>query len=248
MVTRKEIEELVVKAQKEIDRVIDYVVDNDDMFSIMDLKMHDAFCYSFDANEEYPFIEDATEEFYNWCEETYYVCNDDLRFEFGCDISDLCHHIGRTSQFYLLLDTRYAKYGIIHEVLENIDNISIEWLEFDENNQITIDFDNLEDNYVCIEDVYNNLVDELELIIDGEVYNALIKKLTDDGIISFYNTLSNLKENQVEIFKEYLEYRNNELKEEAEDIKRIEEALLDKKLSIKNKYSITDDDWKVITE
>lgn len=249
MVTRKEIEILMADAQQHLNKVVEYVrVNERGLFSVMDLKMHDASYYSYSNAKDYPLIEDVGEEFYHWCEDEYDINNTEFNFRYGFDMIDLFHHIGRTSKFYLLLDMYNAnKYGIINEVLSATDDY-FEWLEFDSNDNIIIDFDSFDDYYTDKEEVYGYIYNELKAIVDDEIYTTLMNKLENDGIIYFYNLLSDLKKNQVEYFKEYLECVESDLEYDKELEEKREVELQNKKLAIKDKYSITDEDWQVIME
>ena len=76
--TRKEIENLMADAQQHLNKVVEYVrVNERGLFSVMDLKMHDASYYSYSNAKDYPLIEDVGEEFYHWCDDEYDINNTD---------------------------------------------------------------------------------------------------------------------------------------------------------------------------
>lgn len=239
---------LINDAQMEIDKVVNYVNENKNMFSRMNLKMYDASYYGYAESKKYPLL-DTSDEFYRWCDDTYISFAEDFKMAYGYNMESIFHHIGRTSTFYLLFDYEYAVsnygYGIINELLsvKGIDD-NYSWVEFSNNDKIIIDFDCINESWDK-EDAYSRLEDELNWIIDGCIYNNLIN-LVNDGIQDFYDKLTDLKKNQVEYFKEHLEYYQSELEYENEQNIIAEQKHYDECMAIKEKYSITDEDWSVI--
>lgn len=235
-----EIKELIAKANRQCKRIKDYIIENEDMFSMMDLKLHDASFYEFGKMENdfpmcfkenedrsygytyfYDFCEDTYDQFKEWCEE------EKINFR------AMCHHIGSTSLFYLYekelvqrengrINWSWTMYNIFNEL--GYSNY-YQLLEFDDDGNV-----DEKKSFKCYEDFYTReewieeLKPALQYIID-EMYDDFIKEIAD--VKKVYEYIKDAKENQVEYFKEYLEFYESELREEEnkcnrENAKRIE--------------------------
>ena len=102
-----ELKEMIIKANEQLKRIRDYVTEHDAAFSDMNLKLHDASYYQCaDMEKDFPLCFADNEKryedsyFYQFCEATYDQFTDWCTEE-GIDFNKMCHHIGRTSSFYL---------------------------------------------------------------------------------------------------------------------------------------------------
>ena len=235
----REIKELIAKANEQCKRIKDYIIENKGMFSSMDLKLHDASFYEFGKMKNdfpmcfkenegkscgytyfYDFCEDRYDQFKEWCEE------EKINFR------AMCHHIGRTSSFYLYEKKFIEKeYGEIRwswtmgNIFDELAYPSSNMVEFDLNGNIDEEKTfNYESDYYTKEEWAEEVKPSLRYIID-EMYDDFIKEITD--VKKVYEYIKDIKENQVEYFKEYLEFYESELQEEKnkcdrENAKRIE--------------------------
>lgn len=227
-----EIKDLKIKAENEMLKVVEYLRKNENAFHSMDLKLHDVSYYIYtDMEEDFPLCyKNDTNDEYNYfclfCEDNYNLFIEDLKESFNIDFDKIRVNIGRTSKFYL---HNYIEFynGNIHytnsmlNILQEFENITC--LEIVEDFKISIseyDLKNYKDDVIL----------ELEYIIN-EFYNDTVKHCKD--CIITYGVLKDFKENQVEIFKEYLSYYEEELKEQKE----IEEQEENSRLEALNKFS-----------
>lgn len=235
-----EIKELITKANEQCQRIKDYITENAGMFSLMNLKLHDASYYEFDGmakdfplcfkeNENrsygytyfYDFCEDTWNQFSEWCEEE------------GINFKNMRHNIGFTSSFYLyekeLIERDCGKINwswTMGNIFDELGYANYEsMVEFDSNGNVN------EEETLCYESQYytrDEWIEEvkpaLQYVVD-EMYDDFIKEIAN--VKKVYEYIKGVKENQVEYFKEYLEFYEEELQEEKdecdkENAKRIE--------------------------
>ena len=98
--------ELLVKANEEIKKVVDYLEENEDMFNMMDLKLHNASFY--DYSKDFPLCYKSDENtesgytnFYFFCEDSYNMFVEDLKETFNIEFGKMRKQVGGTSKFYL---------------------------------------------------------------------------------------------------------------------------------------------------
>ena len=220
-------EELLVKANAELTRIMAWFENNKDAFGYMDLKLHDASYYAYDqAAEDFPKLAEAdmnfSEEFYYFCDISYDQMVEDFRAN-GWDW-DKRKQLGHTSSFFLhdeliiSMDRRRAidEYRWDSTLYGLIDCLGY--------NDICPDFTT--DGKIDLDDGY--LPDcgaNLNYIASGEFYTDIIKKY--DEVIKMYEYIKEFKANQVEYFKEHLAYQQDELEWEAEQDKKAEEKAND---------------------
>ena len=234
-----EIKKLIVKANEQCKRIKDYITENKDMFSSMDLKLHDASFYEFGKMENdfplcfkenenrscgytyfYDFCEDTYDQFKEWCEE------EKINFR------NMQHNIGHTSSFYLyekkLIERERGEIDwswTMGDIFDEFGYQSSNMVEFDLDGNIDEEKTfNYESDYYTKEEWVEEVKPSLQYIID-EMYDDFIKEITD--VKKVYEYIKDIKENQVEYFKEYLEFYESELQEEKnkcdrENAKRIE--------------------------
>ena len=223
-----EIKELVVKANEQCERIKDYITENEGMFDSMDLKLHDASFYEYrDMEKDFPLCfadnEGRYEDsyFYRFCEATYDQLTDWCAEE-KIDFNKMCHHIGRTSLFYLYdkeivqiengrINWSWTMYNIFNEL--GYSNY-YQLLEFDDDGNV-----DEEESFKCNEDYYTReeWVEELKpalLYIVDEMYNDFMKEIED--VKKVYEYIKDTKDNQVEYFKEFLEWNEDDLQYEKD--------------------------------
>lgn len=188
-----EIKELVAKANEQCKRIKDYIAENEGMFDSMDLKLHDASFYEYrNMEKEFPLCYADNEEcsensyFYRFCNSTYDQFTDWCAEE-KIDFRAMCHHIGRTSSFYLYdkdlvqrengrINWSWTMYNIFNEL--GYSNY-YQLLEFD--NEGNVDE---EESFKCNEDYYTReewieeLKPALQYIVD-DMYDDFIREIED---------------------------------------------------------------------
>lgn len=229
------LEKEIINANKQCNRIKNYIKEHEDMFNAMDLKLHDASYYEYkDMENDFPlcyadnkepiessyfymFCDSTYNQFINWCEEQ------------NIDFRAMCHSIGRTSSFYLYekelvqrengkINWSWTMYNIFYLGYSNI-------LEFDNEGNIDI-----EESFRCNGDYYTKeewnkkLKSALQYITD-EMYNDFMKEIED--VKKVYEYIKDTKDNQIEYFKEWLEMYEEDLqcekdKKEKEIAKRKE--------------------------
>lgn len=237
---------LLDQANTEVKKVIDYITENKEMFSYMDLKLHDAsyytyakmkddfpLCFENDTNDEYSY-------FYLFCEDNYNMFIEDLKEAYNIDFKNMCVSLGRTSSFYLQNFVEWSNGEInIENTLDNLFYIfyyNIPYNLIYTNSIIYIgeDCNKEEEIKDCLEYLCNNF------------YNDFMEHIKDIKIV--YDYITSFKENQIEYFKEYLTYQEEQLQEEKEEQEKLLKERNDKILIIKEKYNISDDDMLVLME
>ena len=201
---------------------VEFYNNNNEMFEQMNLKCYDAFYYLSDAKENYPLLND---------DDLQYVWDDFCECEYRnfCELFNTKNlkYIGRTSSF-----------NLIPEQIQN---------NFDRN-----DYKNFE-NFACacfslslsgwgwynsFEEISNDIekmkVDELnELLFNLESFDVS-KKFEE--CLEIYKYLKDFKQNQVEIFKEYLESQNELRQEEKEQEEKEQQEEQERQDKINNNF------------
>ena len=235
-----ELKILFAKANEQIERIKNYIIEHEDMFGSMDLKLHDASFYEYrDMEKDFPLCyannERASEYsyFYRFCDDTYEQfiewCSEE-----GIDFNKMIHHIGRTSSFYLYdreivqrerWDVRWdwTMYNCFNE-LGYSSNYQL--VEFKEDGMIDEEKTLLFDDYYWTEEQWIEEVKPAVQYIIDEMYDDFIKEVAD--IEKVYEYIKDTKDNQVEYFKEYLQFYEDDLEEE----KRLADEENEKRLDI----------------
>ena len=232
--------ELLAKVNEEVKKVADYLKENEDMFDMMDLKLHKASFY--DYERDFPLCYKDDEEstngynnFYYFCEDNYNMFVEDLKENFNIDFEKMRKQVGRTSKFYLAdwIETTHCRLDIentINALLYDKYAYSLNYTEINEDCKIVPYGEYTEED------------EELENIIG--FYDWFIEEIKD--IKTVYDIIKNFKDNQVEYFKEYLENEEERLQcdidEEIAEEKEKEEIVN----QIKDKYSISDEDIETL--
>jgi len=190
----------LVKANKELKKVVDYLEENESAWDKQrNLKLYDAAFY--DYKEDFPltFKKYGENEFTDFCEVEY-----DGFLEWLTDENiekNILHYIGRTSSFYV---GEYGGEGIVG-IINDIYNNNVYGNAF---------------NYINISSDYKITPFGEWKLIDDEVQdelNYIVSNLFDDvkavfePIIKVANYIDDYKAYQVSIFKEYLNYEEEEL-------------------------------------
>ena len=138
--------ELLVKANEEVKKVVEYLKENEDMFDMMDLKLHDASFY--DYEKEFPLCYESDENntdgetnFYFFCEDNYNMFVEDLKENFNIDFEKIRKQVGRTSKFYLAdwIETTHCRLNIENTIDTLLYNYGIsDCIEFNNDNEIIV--------------------------------------------------------------------------------------------------------------
>ena len=218
--------ELTQKANEQIQRIKDWYEEHSKAFDYMDLKLHDVsyYCYS-KMEKEFPLCyendrHDEYSYFYRFCESEYDSMVEDLKENFKINFKDFHHQLGRTSSFYLHDENifqferfRINWYWTMNQIVSEIYGSHYGcYTAFDKNGSVDLE-KSLEscEEYMDDTSAYEYLNDEIEWIAT-EMYNDVLKKFED--MLFVYNYIKDFKENQVEIFKEWISYYENEFMEE----------------------------------
>lgn len=207
--------ELINKANAELIRIKAYFENNKEAFEPMDLKLHDASYYAYSkAEEDFPLLKEDEynfdDAFYDFCEVSYDEMVGDFRYN-GYDW-DKRQQLGRTSSFWLHdnsiidMDRRRADDLYIWKTTFAglIDKLG--W------NDCCPDF--TEEGLIDTDDQY---LPDCEANLDyiaNEFYNDIVREF--DGVIKMYDYINNFKAKQVEYFKEYLQYEQDNLEYDTE--------------------------------
>lgn len=236
--------ELLVKANEEIKKVADYLKENEDMFDMMDLKLHDASSY--DYEKEFPLCYKSDEEntsgynnFYYFCEDNYNMFVEDLKENFNIDFDKMKKQVGRTSKFYLAdwIETTHCRLDIentINSLLCDKYAYSLNYTEINEDCKIVPYGEYTEED--------EEVQEELENIVG--FYDWFIEEIKDIKIV--YDMIKNFKDNQVEYFKDCLENEEERLQRDIDE--EIEEENQKEEIAnqIKDKYNISDEDMETL--
>jgi hypothetical protein len=192
----KELDKALDMANKEIQKTLDYLEKNSQVFDMYDLKLYDIQSYIWGKMEkDFPEIdEDKAQHIFDlFCQESYDMFTDEYDFdEYRVDV-------GRTSSFYLQDIINQSNEGsyidVVTEVLYNQISSDLNF-DFDKKGLIELgewEFEHEEDTIEDLELVTEYLFDEAKSFIEDRLEIA-------DYIISF-------KENQVKYFKEFIEFQ-----------------------------------------
>ena len=238
--------ELLVKANEEIKKVVEYLKENEEMFDMMDLKLHKASFY--DYEKEFPLCYKADEEnisgytnFYNFCEDNYDMFIEELKESFNIDFDKMRKQVGRTSKFYLAdwIETTHCKLNFEY----TINTLLCEKYAYNLNYT--------EINALCEVVPYGEFTEEdeevqeeLESIIG--FYDWFIEEIKDIKIV--YDRIKDFKDNQVKYFKEYLECEEERLQEEIDEEVKEKIEREENVNQIKEKYDISDKDMETLKQ
>lgn len=230
-------EKLLEKANAELKKVVDFINENDEMFDMMDLKLHDIsyYCwkdmekdfpltYAENKNIFYDFCDYAYEWFKMWCEDNY------------IDFDGMIEHVGRTSKFYL---HKWHDKNIDYMLYTIIEKIGL-WY--------ATSYFNIEDGVIIstdYEDFADETLESLEYIAE-EFYDDFMKATED--MVKVYDYIKDFKDSQVEYFKEYCNCEEPYFQYLIDESKRLDEESKNIILGIQNKYNITDEDMKTLKE
>lgn len=212
---KRELKQKIEKANEQIKRLKKWYKERQYCFELMDLKLHDCSFYAYDKMEEdFPLCaeNDATDLFYNFCDQSYHLFTDELTHE-GIDFNKMVHHLGRTSSFWLHDRNTFQMTGRgyeidWHDTMCNIGNEAdyacIGYLSYDDYGMVIgIDEEypeesNIELNWL-IEDMYTYITNEFE------------------DVVYVGEKIKDFKDNQVEYFKECLENEEEYLRLQKEE-------------------------------
>ena len=191
---------VVSLANKKLKKVTTYLEFNEDAWNCYhDFKMRNAFCMD---SEEFTFRHNGAtvsfdsdylyRMFYDWCDcelSTFYdCCNYD-----GIDFKGLYDQVGRTNKFYIGKIHGEGLEGILEKCSDNYANSYIAITDG------CIDVKQSIDNYDgCVDE----FIEDLLIMIDS-IYEDVTTYV--DDIIKIYEYIKNLKENQCETFREYVQ-------------------------------------------
>lgn len=187
--------------EKEIARTITLLKDNEDKWNeYMDLKLHD--CASIDNVEIEKgrikiTVNNVYETFFDsFCRDSYENFLDDCGYN-KIVFDELRDNIGRTSSFYLgNLHDSNTYMGVLQEYASSLGLSSLQF-----------NYDTNTNTYMIHFEDENNISDtEVEemLLITKCVYNEIEDALAD--IITVYNLINDFKNNQIEIYKDFIEH------------------------------------------
>lgn len=224
----------IEKANAVLKRIVEDL--KSDCFKSMNLKLHDIsyYCYKnmendfplcSENNDNFDFFDAFCafqyDDFMEWCKEHY------------IDFDKMRYYIGRTSSFYLHKWYDNNIDYMLYDILNDIDYTLADYFTLD--NGVIVDTD--------IADYPNETIEVLEYVINDfeNDYNKLV-----EDIKLVYNYIADFKDNQVEIFKEFLEYYEDDFKEQNEiEAKKIDNDL-NKAIEIVNKYKVSSDDVETL--
>ena len=203
------------KCDAQLNKVKDFIKKNEDAFDMMDLKLHDAaFFDDFDA---YPAIKKAIENHFYQGDTPYYDFADQSYDQFtewcaedGLDFRKMYNQVGRTSKFYLhdrnLIDA--TANGINYEnTIYNLVN-HFGWPDsFEDTKDGLLDRAWADENW----DDDGNIENNVEYIASGEFYQDVEKACSD--ILKVYKYIKDFKDDQVSIYKDWLENENEWLED-----------------------------------
>lgn len=222
---RENIEVLINKANEQCQSIRKFIEENSGMFDDMNLKLHDANWYEYDGMEtDFPLCYSnrgyTYYSYFNQFCENEWIAFDDWCKDEGINFNKMKHNIGRSSSFYLYekelvqrdrngINWSYTIGNIFDELgYQNYYQL----VEFDNNGNIdkekTFDY---ESDYYTREEWIEELRPALQYIID-EMYDDFMAEIED--VKNVYNYIKYVKENQVELFKEYLSFKEDDLQEE----------------------------------
>lgn len=196
--------ETIKKAKQELKKIFDYIAENRDALTgYTDLKLHDTSYYAYSEMEnDFPlcYADDNGSEydyFYRFCESSFDQFIEDLH-ENGIDFEKTIARLGRTSSFYC-----FSGHDRDAETMIN-DFIYDDYSSFEIINGAFSFF-----NCFGISEIINDL--------EYFVKNALsdFKAKTADAI-TIYSYIQDFKQNQIDYFKEFLTYYEDDLQAEKD--------------------------------
>ncbi len=217
----KVLSEVIDKADEKNGEMIAYLKENENAFDMMDLKLHNASTYEYmDMESDFPAVyaqyegEAETSPFYQFCDQTYDQFEEWLK-EQKIDWNKMRHSVGRTSSFYLHDEGNFvclnrrdytidvpATLGCITDSL----GYSYDSIRYMENGKIDRDY---------IKEDYPNGLDDLLYIASGQMSKETLDKLKD--VIEVYDYIKDIKEHQVEYFKDWLVNEEEYIKDTQEE-------------------------------
>lgn len=227
--------ELKVKANAQIKKAVDYLKESKDMFGYMDLKLHDVSWYMYkDMENDFPLCykeaEENNDDYFSWfCEEEFDSFMEWCT-ESNIDFDKMCHQLGRTSSFYLHGWSKDAT-DMFFDILNEIANY---WYE----SYLTV----CEDGSICVIYEDDEMSEDAIEYFANDFYDEFIERI--EPIKTVYNYITDFKSQQVEIFKEWLDYYEDSLKEDARREAEKEANDLNTATEIVNRYKISSDDIK----
>ena len=217
----EKIENLLEKANKNIERWRKFFLDNQNFFNTHNFKLYDVSYYIYDKmKNEFPLTYKKYENsiFSEFCE-----------YEFSFFKSEnninMCSYIGRTSSFYIVpteLGKNVHYYDcadfiqLIYYYIEDLQTAyNCDYFRFcDNSNKLEFVFDTDQNNFVyklICDDRLDDIENLLTTIIEFNIEDFYSEALT------FYNNLYDFKNNQVEYFKCYIEDLETILEKELEN-------------------------------
>jgi hypothetical protein len=199
--------ETLKQAKQELNKIFDYIKENNDALTgYTDLKLHDAsfYCYR-DMQNDFPLCyatyshnDDFYDYFYRFCESSFDQFTEDLN-EKRIDFEKTIDRIGHTSKFYcyaghdenaetMINDFIYSEYGDEYEIKNGAFSFS---------------------HYYGVSEIINGL----EYFVKN-AFNDFKAKTAD--AITIYKYIEDFKQNQIEYFKEYLTFYEDDLKAEKD--------------------------------
>lgn len=202
-------------------KVVNYINENIDMFSSMNLKLHQAVALDL---EKFPLCKKYQEKsntfslFNDFCEINYNLFVKVLKENYNIDFKEMQNHIGRTSSFYIY--DFYATYNRELQIAEMIYNFYNRYIDCYHFEDLTINYELQLEIESCIYDKENdyskNDMEEISTHLDyfiEDFYNDFTKHCKDMEVV--YNLIKDFKDNQIKYFKDYLENFEEELEEEV---------------------------------
>lgn len=235
MASKTYIEYLEERANKVYGDVKKWVLDNIDMFSMMDLKLHNACYYAFDEmKNDFPFCnENNMFHFYEFCEQSYDTFIEYLSEE-GIDFNKTIHRVGMTSKFYLTeIEDSYA------------DNIMLDLMDYFFNDEDIIYLNILNGHITYNKEYGDDSVNDLEYFV--EYFMEFVDGFLNDAY-KIYNYIKDFKENQIEYFKDWLVFHEDIYEEEDKLRKEEIENRKEKCIDIMEKYNISLGDMDILKE
>lgn len=197
--------ETIKKAKQELKKIFDYINENRDALTgYTDLKLHDVsfYCYD-DMKNDFPLCYAADDQnseynyFYSFCEMSFDQFKEDLS-ENGIDFYKTVDYIGHTSKFYC-----YAGHDRDAETMIN---------NFLYDDYTSFEIENGRFSFSGFHGT-GEIINDLEYFIKN-AFNDFKAKTAD--AITIYNYINDFKQNQIEYFKEYLTYYEDDLQAEKD--------------------------------
>lgn len=251
--------DLINKANEEIEKVKEWYYENVEAFDYMDLKLHNLsyYCYS-QAKYDFPLCyadanNNGVSYFDMFCEDEYRNMQESLMDAHKIDFMSYHYQLGRTSSFYLhdrsIFEAEsyiYWQYTL-HNLMEKF--YGDYYTTFDNNGNIDIEetFEDINESIIISEEIER----ELEYI-STELFDDTTKDFED--MLLVYSYIKDFKDNQISIFKKWIEFYEEELQIEADNEKKYAEerseicnSFIDEKLrTILVNSNITNENIKYI--